>query len=77
MQIQPIETLDLQGLKCPLPVLKTQKRMKNMSSGEQLIVKTTDPLADLDITHFCQEHGHKIIKKSGQKDNLSFTIEKK
>ncbi len=77
MQTQPIDILDLQGLKCPLPVLKTQKRMKSMNSGEQLIVKTTDPLADLDITHFCQEHGHKILKKSGQKTNLSFTIEKR
>ena len=77
MPIQPTDILDLQGLKCPLPVLKTQKRMKHMKSGEQLIVKTTDPMADLDITHFCQEHGHKILQKSGQKDNLTFTIKKK
>ena len=56
-----LRVLDLKGLKCPLPVLRTRKALKNLSSGDQLQVETTDPLAVLDISHMCQEDGHTLI----------------
>lgn len=52
---------DLRGLKCPLPVLRTRKKLQTMRSGEHLVIETTDPLATIDITHFCNEHGHELI----------------
>ncbi len=54
--------LDLKGLKCPLPVLKTRKALTRLSDGDQLIVLTTDPMAEIDIPHFCQENGHTLIE---------------
>lgn len=51
---------DLRGLKCPLPVLKTRRRLDDMQSGQILTIETTDPLAVLDITHFCRENGHRL-----------------
>ena len=77
MPLQPTDILDLRGLKCPLPVLKTQKRMKSMNSGEVIVVNTTDPMADLDFTHYCKEHGHKILEKSDSKNYQTFKIQKK
>ena len=50
--------LDLSGLLCPLPVLKARKRLISMSSGEVLVVTTTDPMTAIDIPHFCNEQGH-------------------
>lgn len=52
---------DLRGLNCPLPVLKTQKRMRDMAVGEELWVETSDPLAVIDIPHFAIEKGHKLV----------------
>jgi len=52
---------DLRGLKCPLPVLKTRRRMADLEPGDELIVETTDPLAGIDIPHFCNEDGHKLL----------------
>jgi tRNA 2-thiouridine synthesizing protein A len=52
---------DLRGLKCPLPVLKTEKRLRGMSSGTILTVETSDPLAIIDIPHFCNENGHALL----------------
>ena len=37
--------LDLAGLKCPLPALKTRKALKTLPPGHRLEVLCTDPLA--------------------------------
>lgn len=54
--------LDLKGLKCPLPVLKTRKALTRLGDGDRLTVLTTDPMAEIDIPHFCQENGHTLIE---------------
>ncbi|MEM5502607.1 sulfurtransferase TusA family protein [Ahrensia kielensis] len=56
------EIYDLRGLNCPLPVLKTQKRMRDMLAGEELWIETSDPLAVIDIPNFVRERGHALIK---------------
>lgn len=55
------ETYDLRGLKCPLPVLKTRRRLNSLSSGAELTIETTDPLAGIDIPNFCQQEGHRLV----------------
>ncbi|MFB2550370.1 sulfurtransferase TusA family protein [Ciceribacter sp. sgz301302] len=52
--------LDLRGLKCPLPVLRTRKHLRTLKSGQTLSIETTDPLAGIDIPHFCREDGHRL-----------------
>lgn len=54
--------LDLKGLKCPLPVLKTRKALTRLNAGDRLTVLTTDPMAEIDIPHFCNENGHKLLE---------------
>ncbi len=71
-----VEVLDLKGLKCPLPVLKTKKAMKALASGTTVEVITTDPMAFIDIPHFCNEHGHKLKSSEKDGDNGRFLIEK-
>jgi len=45
--------LDTRGLKCPLPVLKARKRLKEMPPGAVLTVLADDPAAIIDFPHFC------------------------
>lgn len=52
---------NLRGLNCPMPVLKTRKRLSEMATGATLIVETSDPLAVIDIPHFCKENGHHML----------------
>lgn len=49
--------LDLAGLKCPLPALKTRKALKGMTAGERITVVCTDPLATIDIPNLVRETG--------------------
>lgn len=66
--------LDLKGLKCPLPVLKTRKRLSGMAIGDTLTVETTDPLAGIDIPHFCQQEGHELVASERHADGHRFVI---
>ncbi|TXN61304.1 sulfurtransferase TusA family protein [Methylobacterium sp. WL6] len=52
----PID-LDLAGLKCPLPVLRTRKALRRLPPGTLLRVTCTDPLACLDIPNLVREEG--------------------
>ena len=54
----PDEIVDCRGLKCPLPVLKTEKRIAQVRPGTRLIVLATDPIAKIDIPLFCTQNGH-------------------
>ena len=69
-------TIDVRGLKCPLPVLKTAKRMEAHPSGARFLVLTTDPMAAIDVPHFCNEKGHRLLSHSRDGDELRFEIEK-
>ena len=52
------EILDARGLKCPLPVLKTEKSLAALPAGGRLDVLATDTVARLDIPLYCRQHGH-------------------
>lgn len=54
----PPETIDCRGLKCPLPVLKLEKRVEAAAPGTALVVLATDPMAKIDIPLYCRQHGH-------------------
>ncbi|PYE89044.1 sulfurtransferase TusA family protein [Phyllobacterium leguminum] len=56
-----VEIYDLRGLNCPLPVLKTKRKLRAMPPHALLRVETSDPLAAIDIPHFCAENGHTLI----------------
>lgn len=55
------ETIDARGLKCPLPVLKMEKRLAALSPGATLLVLATDPMAKVDIPLFCRQNGHDCV----------------
>ena len=57
-------TLDLTGLKCPLPVLKARRQIDQMAGGALLLVKADDPAAPLDFDHFCQVGGHQLLEST-------------
>lgn len=69
-------TLDTSGLACPLPVLKARKALLSMAPGETLALTATDPLAAIDIPHFCSEAGHRLIAGDNRGGVFSFLIER-
>lgn len=66
--------LDLRGLKCPLPALRTRKALAHAAPGTVLTVTCTDPLAAIDIPHLVHETGHTLEASSGDGRVLTFVI---
>jgi tRNA 2-thiouridine synthesizing protein A len=52
------ETLDLRGLKCPLPAMLAKRALAKLASGVRLTVLADDPMAVVDIPHMCHGEGH-------------------
>ena len=72
---EPAEILDARGLSCPLPVLKARKRLAAMQPGQILQVIATDPMAIIDLPHFCNEAGHRLVHQETQGPDHLFLIE--
>ena len=68
--------LDLTGLKCPLPALKTRKALKSVRAGDFLEVHCTDPLSVIDIPNLIRETGDRVEIKQRDKNRIVFLIEK-
>ncbi|MEL6219508.1 MAG: sulfurtransferase TusA family protein [Pseudomonadota bacterium] len=74
---EPSEELDARGLLCPLPVLKTRKRLQGMETGAVLRVIADDPAARVDVPHFCTEQGHALLaEEDGADGSLVFLLRK-
>ena len=70
------KTLNLRGLKCPLPALRTRKALKGMAAGDLLTIECTDPLTAIDIPNLLRETGDRLERKSDADGVLSFRIRK-
>ena len=68
--------LDLSGLKCPLPALKTRKALKTLSPGDYLEVHCTDPLSVIDIPALINETGDSVEITERAEQRIVFLIEK-
>jgi tRNA 2-thiouridine synthesizing protein A len=69
-------TLNLRGLRCPLPALKTRKALRSVAPGDRLVVECTDPLSTIDIPNLIRETGDVLEAESRDANVFVFTIRK-
>ena len=71
------KTLNLRGLKCPLPALRTRKALSQAAPGDILVVECTDPLTSIDIPNLLNQTGDTLEDTRKDKKLLTFRIRKK
>jgi tRNA 2-thiouridine synthesizing protein A len=71
------KTINLRGLKCPLPALRARKALTTLKSGDLLIAECTDPLSAIDIPNLLNQTGDKLEASTREGDVLVFHIRKK
>ena len=54
-------SIDLRGLKCPLPALFARRALARAEPGDEIEVTADDPLAAIDIPHMCRQEGHTVV----------------
>ncbi len=74
---EPTQDLDLKGLQCPLPILRTKKALKELDSGDVIRVEATDPGSVKDFDSFCNQTGNKMVEQAESDGVYTFTIRKK
>ena len=70
-------TLDVQGLSCPLPVLKASKALRGMAPGATLTVLATDPAAAKDFAAFSEETGHELLSSTAEGGVFRFVLRRR
>lgn len=53
--------IDARGLRCPMPTLKLGKALRQAEAGTEVSLLADDPLARLDVPHFCNEAGAELL----------------
>jgi len=73
----PELTLDLRGLRCPHPVLRAKKALRDLPVGSAVVLECTDPLSVVDIPHFVHQTGNLLVAEERQGDLYIFRIVKR
>ena len=68
-------SLDLKGLECPIPAIRTKRQLLKMQAGQVLYLECTDPLAAVDIPFVAQQLGHKLVSQAIEGDILCFWLQ--
>ena len=71
------QTLDLTGLKCPLPILKTKKALAQMQAGEVITVLATDAGAPDDFAAWCRQTGHVLLESTQAGEIFTLVVQHK
>ena len=71
------QTLDVTGLKCPMPILRAKKTLAQMQTDEVLTVLATDPGAPGDFEAFCRQTGHVLLESTESEGVFTLVLKHK
>jgi tRNA 2-thiouridine synthesizing protein A len=77
MSTQISKSLDLKGLSCPLPIVKTAQAIKELASGDLIEALATDPGAVPDFNAWCKSTGNELVEQTETGGVYRFVIRKK
>ncbi len=69
-----VKVLDLQGLLCPIPVVKVSKAVKDINIGEVIEATATDPGVMMDIPAWCKSSGNEMVKMAKEDGIFRFVV---
>jgi len=71
------QTLDVKGLACPLPIVKTAQAVRQLVSGDLIEVLATDPGAVPDFDAWCRTTGNRLVEQTEEDGVYRFLVEKR
>ena len=70
-------TMNLRGLKCPLPALRVRKKLSSLQAGDLIVAECTDPLTVDRYPNLLRQTGDTLEAKAEADGVLTFRIRKK
>ena len=71
------KTLDLKGLSCPMPIVKTAQAIRHLQAGELIEALATDPGSVPDFKAWCTSTGNELVEQTEDAGVYRFVIRKK
>ncbi|MGG2183937.1 sulfurtransferase TusA family protein [Bacillus altitudinis] len=69
--------LDVTGLACPMPIIRTKKKMNDLAEGQVLEIHATDKGAKADLAAWAKSSGHELITQTDEGHVLKFWVRKR
>ena len=69
--------LDVKGLNCPLPILRTKKALSEMEPGQVLRVLATDPGSLKDFAAFAKQTGNELVGQREENRIFEFYLKRR
>jgi tRNA 2-thiouridine synthesizing protein A len=69
--------LDVRGLNCPLPILRTKKALAGMERGQTLRILATDPGARQDFPAFAEQSGNVLLTQTEEGGVFEFVLRRR
>jgi len=66
------QLLDVKGLACPIPIIRTKKKMNDLAEGQVLEIHATDKGAKADLAAWAKSSGHELITQTEEGHVLKF-----
>jgi len=76
MNTHATQSLDARGMNCPLPILRTKKALSGLSTGETLVITSTDPGSIKDMQAFCKQTGNELVSSNANQGEFVFLVRK-
>ena len=71
------ETLDMTGLKCPLPALMAKRALHRSAHGAIIEIVADDPLAYIDVPHMCAEEAIEVLQTERDGDRVRLWLRRR
>jgi len=68
--------VDARGHRCPVPTLRLRRALEGLASGERVRLLADDPMAKIDVPHFCNEIGCLLLEAETEEQTLAFLVQK-
>jgi tRNA 2-thiouridine synthesizing protein A len=72
-----VETVDMKGYACPLPIAKTALVVRRLDPGDLVEVFATDPGSVPDFQAWCTTTGNELVERSEDDGVFRFVVRKR
>jgi tRNA 2-thiouridine synthesizing protein A len=67
-------TVDARGHRCPAPTLRLRRALERAREGQIVRLLADDPLAKIDVPHFCSAEGFRLMSSRQDGRTLVFEV---
>jgi tRNA 2-thiouridine synthesizing protein A len=67
--------LDARGERCPLPVIRLARLVRDRPDLTIVTVLATDPAAAHDVPAWCRMRGHRLVEARAEGDHTAYVVE--